>query len=147
MKTITRASGAFRWDGVPVLAYKEAGTHFRGITRQILHAGDEATGAELRYFEIEPGGHSTLERHEHAHVVLVIRGRGGCLVGDEVHDLDTHDVVFVPPVTWHQFRAHRGEALGFLCLVRCERDRPQRPSEDDLEVLRANAAIAAFVRV
>ena len=31
-------------------------------------------------------------------------------------------------MTWHQFRATGGEPLGFLCLVRRERDKPQRPT-------------------
>ena len=72
---------------------------------------------ELRYFEVAPGGFSTLERHEHMHGVLILRGRGQCLVGDEVKSLETNDLVTVPPMTWHQFRATKNEPLGFLCMV------------------------------
>jgi hypothetical protein len=49
-------------------------------------------------------------------------------------------------MTWHQFRATNDEALGFLCVVSCERDRPQRPGPDDLEALRANPAVSDFIR-
>ena len=82
---------------------------------------------ELRYFEVAPGGFSTLERHEHMHAVLILRGRGHCLVGDEVKQLETRDLVTVPPMTWHQFRATTDEPLGFLCMVDAQRDKPQLP--------------------
>ena len=43
-------------------------------------------------------------------------------------DLAPHDLVRVPPRTWHQFRATPTAPLGFLCLVACGRDRPERPA-------------------
>jgi mannose-6-phosphate isomerase-like protein (cupin superfamily) len=101
---------------------------------------------ELRYFEVAPGGFSTLERHQHMHAVLVLRGRGHCLVGTEVRPVETRDLVTVPPMTWHQFRATAGEPLGFLCMVNASRDKPQLPSADDLEQLGADAKVAAFLR-
>jgi quercetin dioxygenase-like cupin family protein len=104
-------------------------------------------GVELRYFEVAAGGHTTLEQHEHVHAVMIVRGAGRCLVAGEVHDVAPHDLVFVPPQSWHQFRATGDEPLGFLCLVRCDRDRPRRPGARDLERLRADPAIAAFIRV
>ena len=138
----------FRWEGVPVLAYKEeGGTHFRDITRQVLFDGGDGLGAELRYFEIAPGGHSTLERHDHAHSVMLLRGRGRALVGREIHHLRANDLVRVPPNTWHQFRAAADEPLGFLCLVRSDRDKPRRPTAGELAKLRADRRVAAFVRV
>jgi quercetin dioxygenase-like cupin family protein len=147
-KTHIAQSAPFRWEEIPVLAYKEdGGTHFRDITRQVLFDGRDGLGAELRYFEVAPGGHSTLERHDHAHSVMVLRGRGQALVGDEIHELRANDLVKVPPQTWHQFRATTGEPLGFLCLVRSDRDKPRRPTADELAVLRADGRVAAFLRV
>jgi len=146
-KTHIRQTAPFRWDDVPVLAYKEdGGTHFRTITRQVLFEGSAHLGAELRYFEIAPGGYSTLERHDHIHSVMVVRGRGQSLVGAEIHELAQNDLVTVPPQTWHQFRATTAEPLGFLCLVKSERDRPQRPTTEDIAVLRQDARIAEFIR-
>ena len=49
------------------LAYKADGDHFRDITRQVLFGAETGGASELRYFEIGPDGHSTLERHEHTH--------------------------------------------------------------------------------
>ena len=94
---------------------------------------------------LSPGGFSTLERHEHMHGVLILRGSGHCLVGDEVKSLGTNDLVTIAPMTWHQFRASKGEPLGFLCMVNAERDRPQLPTADDIARLRSNPAIAAFL--
>jgi mannose-6-phosphate isomerase-like protein (cupin superfamily) len=135
----------FRWDGVEMRPYKEdERALYKTITRQILFSDPKMAG-ELRYFEVAPGGFSTLERHEHMHGVLILRGRGACLVGDEVKVLGTHDLVTVPPMTWHQFRATTDEALGFLCMVNAERDKPQLPTSDDIARMKQNPAIAAFL--
>jgi mannose-6-phosphate isomerase-like protein (cupin superfamily) len=147
MNAIIRHVGGHRWDGVPVLNYKEEGTHFRAISRQVLFHGGPKLGTELRYFEIEPGGHSTLERHDHIHSVMVIRGSGHCLVGDAGYDIGANDLVYVPTMTWHQFRATAGEPLGFLCLVNVERDRPERPDEKSMVALRSIPTVAEFIRL
>jgi quercetin dioxygenase-like cupin family protein len=138
--------GDFHWQDVPVLAYKHAGSApFRDVTRQVLF-DDPALACQLRYFEVAPGGHTTLERHAHVHAVVVVRGEGHCLVGDTVHELALHDLVHVPPLTWHQFRAPPDAPLGFLCLVNAERDRAQLPDAADLAALRRDPAVAAFIR-
>lgn len=140
-----RKAAHFRWEGVEHRPYKDDDeAPFKTISRQTLFSDPRLLG-ELRYFEIEPGGYSTLERHEHMHAVLVLRGRGTCLVGTSVHALGPHDLVTILPFTWHQFRATSGEPLGFLCLVNSDRDRPQLPSAEDIAALRADAAVAAFL--
>jgi len=126
---VRKHSGNFHWQGVDVLAYKQEGSApFKDVTRQVLFEGKELP-AQLRYFEVAPGGHTTLERHEHVHAVMVIRGKGRCLVGEKAFDLAPNDLVSVPPMTWHQFRAADDEPLGFLCMVPAERDRPQLPAD------------------
>jgi mannose-6-phosphate isomerase-like protein (cupin superfamily) len=145
-KTIHRKAKGYRWEGVAELPYKEDDRAlFKSITRQVLFADPELHG-ELRYFEMAAGGFSTLERHEHMHAVLILRGRGHCLVGEEVKAVETRDLVTVPAMTWHQFRATQGEPLGFLCMVNATRDKPQLPSAEDLAKLETNAKIAAFLR-
>jgi mannose-6-phosphate isomerase-like protein (cupin superfamily) len=139
------ATDDFRWDGVEMRPYKEdERALFKTITRQVLFSDPNMAG-ELRYFEVAPGGYSTLERHEHMHAVLILRGSGHCMVGSEIKSLGTHDLVTVPPMTWHQFRATKSEPLGFLCMVNAERDKPQLPSADDVARMSANADIAAFL--
>jgi hypothetical protein len=141
-------SGEYTWADVSVHPYKEdGGTHFMSITRQTLFKGEGNLPVELRYFEMQPGGHSTLERHDHQHLVTIGRGCGQVLVGNQVYDVNTLDVVHIPPQTWHQFRANRGEHLGFLCVVSCERDKPHRPDLAEQEALRSNPVIGDFIRV
>ena len=138
-------SGPMRWQEVAVLEYKrDPDEPFRDVTRQVLF-DDPSLSCQLRYFEVAPRGYTTLERHEHAHAVLIERGRGRCLIGDRVHDVAEHDLVHVPPLTWHQFQADKNEPLGFLCMVNAERDRPQLPTAEDLHRLRENPVVAAFM--
>ena len=136
----------FRWDDVPVLAYRqeEGVAPFRDVTRQALFRRPDLRG-ELRYFEVAAGGHSTLERHGHTHAVLVLRGMGACLVGSAVHALRAYDLVTVPPRTWHQFRAAANAPLGFLCMVDAERDRPELPDAHALATLQQDPAVARFL--
>jgi quercetin dioxygenase-like cupin family protein len=136
---------AFRWESVDLLAYKaDTASPFRDVTRQTLFRRDDLAG-ELRYFEVAPGGHSTLERHGHVHAVLILRGHGSCLVGDTVHPVGVHDLVTVPPTTWHQFRAAADAPLGFLCLVDAVRDKGELPDEVALAAMKAHPAVAAFL--
>jgi quercetin dioxygenase-like cupin family protein len=140
-----RAFDGFRWDDVSLLAYKEEGVApFKAITRQTLFQDSELK-CELRYFEVAPGGYSTLERHEHTHGVMILRGEADVLVGDEVRAVKTHDLVRIPPMTWHQFRTKGDTPMGFLCMVNVERDKPQLPSEGELAAMKTNPAVAAFL--
>ena len=129
------ADGDFGWCEVERLRYKDEGSApFKDITRQVLFAQPDQ-GCELRYFEVAAGGYSTLERHQHTHAVLILRGRGSVRLGSEVHALAERDLVTIDPLTWHQFHAAPDCALGFLCLVSKERDRPQLPNETERQAL------------
>ena len=125
---VLKASG-FRWESVTLRDYKAPGTApFKDVTRQTLlgeGAGEQPLNFLIRYFEIEPGGYSTLERHRHPHAVIVLRGRGRVTLGARTHDLAPHDCVYVAPGQPHQFQAGASEPLGFLCIVDRERDRPE----------------------
>lgn len=139
----------YRWDGVPVHEYKTEGTEFRGVTRQTLLGGggsDPALAFETRYFEVEPGGYSSLETHEHPHSVVVIRGRGEVVLGDRVETVAPFDCVYVAPGTFHQFHATADEPLGFLCMVDRDRDRPRLPDDDELARLRESPEVARRIR-
>ncbi len=143
--TIRAFRDGFRWADTDLLAYKEDGSApFRAISRQVLFAEPDL-GCELRYFEMAACGYSTLERHEHAHAVMILRGAGHALVGGEVRRVATHDLVHIPAWSWHQFRATPDAPLGFLCMVNALRDRPQLPTAEDLAALRSDAAVAAFL--
>ena len=137
--------GGYRWDGVAYQPYKQDGSApFKDISRQTLFH-DPSLGCELRYFEMDAAGYSTLERHEHTHAVMIFRGRGQCLLGTEVRDVKEHDLITIPAWTWHQFRAAGDAPLGFLCMVNTTRDRPVLPTEADLSEMRSVPVVARFL--
>jgi mannose-6-phosphate isomerase-like protein (cupin superfamily) len=76
---------------------------------------------------------------------MILRGSADVLVGDEVRSVKTHDLVRIPPMTWHQFRTTGDEPMGFLCMVNVERDKPQLPTDADLDAMKANPLVAGFL--
>ncbi|HWP37262.1 MAG TPA: cupin domain-containing protein [Gemmatimonadales bacterium] len=118
----------FRWNGVDLREYKTAADDYRGVTRQTLlgeQRGEEPLNFLTRYFEVQPGGYSSLEFHRHPHAVIVIRGTGHVQLGEETYEISPFDCVYVAPGTKHQFRATGNAPLGFVCIVDRVRDRPQ----------------------
>ena len=65
---LCKAPPDYRWENVDVRAYKE-------------EASAPDLSGELRYFEVAPGGWTTLERHSHVNAVTILRGSGRVLVG------------------------------------------------------------------
>jgi quercetin dioxygenase-like cupin family protein len=120
-------SGGAGFGGIAAGEYKDAAGSWCEITRRVLLgplAGD-ALAFELRYFEIAPGGWSSLERHRHPHAVVVLSGRGEVRLGAERHPIAPFDAVYVAPEDPHQFRAAADQKLGILCVVDAERDAPE----------------------
>ena len=137
------------WRGVPPRPYKDRPGLFAGVRRHTLLAdgdGEPALPFQVRYFEVRPGGFTSLERHHHPHAVMVLRGRGQVILGTELHPIAPMDVVYIAPETLHQLHAAPDEPLGFLCVVPRDRDRPRLASEEDLQALsRSNAEIARLL--
>ncbi|MFP4146953.1 MAG: cupin domain-containing protein [Halorhodospira sp.] len=141
----------YRWDGVEEEAYKAEGTHFSGARRQTLvgrPSGQEAPAFETRYFEVDPGGYTTLERHAHTHVVIIVRGRAEVILDNRVECAAPLDCIYIAPWSWHQIHAvaDEDEPLGFLCTVEQDRDRPERPDDEALARLCAEPAVARRIR-
>ncbi len=132
----------YTWSEVECEAYKqgqEAGREWKNIVRQVLVGKQaEETSFHLRYFEIAPGGYSSLEKHAHAHVVIAVHGQGRVVLNDQAQDMQQFDTVYIAPWTPHQFLAVGDEPFGFFCIVDAERDRPQAVSPQ--EGRRAQAA-------
>ncbi len=137
-----------RWRNIEELVYKDEDglASFKDVSRRILFGEAHQDGMEVRYFEVDAGGHTTLEKHEHTHLVIPIKGSGACLVGDEVLPLAMHDLVYIPAWAWHQFRAAENEVFGFLCLVKVERDRATLPTKEEIAEMKNNPEVADFIR-
>ncbi len=144
-----QSEGDFRWQGVGVTEYKNTPAtmdDFARVTRQTLfgHSG-EAIGFEVRYFEIAPGGWSSLECHEHAHAVIGLRGTGRVLLGTEVRELGFLDLAYIGPNCIHRLTNETDAPFGFLCIVDARRDRPRRLNAADVPHLLENPDLAAMV--
>lgn len=126
----------YSWEGVERKEYKTNSQVFKDIHRYSL-LGEGENESELnvhtRYFEISPGGYSSLETHHHPHSVVVIRGGGSVVLNNETHNLGLHDVVFISPGTIHQFLADKGDYLGFICIVDRYRDKPAIPDDEQIQ--------------
>ena len=108
--------GDFSWDGVPVDTYP--GDRGKQVTRQVMIGpGDGAKNFAVRYFEVDPGGHTSLDNHEHDHGVIVVRGRGKVLLGDKKYDIDYGDAIYISPNETHRFENDSDRPLGFSCVI------------------------------
>ncbi|HLB25416.1 MAG TPA: cupin domain-containing protein [Nitrospirota bacterium] len=127
---------SYTWSLTEKEAYKAEPGGWCGIDRNVLIGGKgEGTKFHLRYFEINPGGNSSLEKHGHEHVVICVRGRGRAVVEDKMHDLESLDVLYIAPDAPHQLLNPHDEPFGFLCIVDAERDKPRELSKDELKKL------------
>lgn len=119
----------FHWPDRPDSAYKsDARLVFAGVRRvELVGKSAEACTFDLRYFEIAPGGYTSLERHAHVHVLIGARGRGELQLDGAARPLAVNDVAYVAPQQVHQLRNAGDEPFGFYCIVDRHRDRPQAP--------------------
>ncbi len=141
-----RAGG---WDGIEPEGYRPGAAV--GIARHTIVGGWKpdpgAPGPqlELRFFELDPGTASRLERHEHEHYVIVGRGIGHAVVGERVEEVAAGDVIYVAPLELHQFINRGDERFGFYCIVTAARDGAQIPEKEEIERLLASP-VGPFIR-
>lgn len=141
MKVHLRYNGNI-WENSKRYEYKGK----RDVVKYVLFGEEEGLNFELRVFVVEPGGATSLEKHQHRHAVLVLEGEGTALVGDKLYDIKPLDGIFVPPLTPHQFVANKGSILKILCVVDVHRDKPQRLSDQELENLLKNPEISGVIK-
>ncbi|MGQ9898210.1 MAG: cupin domain-containing protein [Acidobacteriota bacterium] len=145
----TPCTEPFRWVGIPITAYQSTpatAADFAGITRQTLFGySGETIGFEVRYFEIAPGGWSSLECHEHAHAVIGLRGVGKVLLGDTVQTLGFLDLAYIGANCVHRLVNEGTTPFGFLCIVDAKRDRPRRLRPADVPELLVNPALVRLI--
>ena len=118
----TIENGELRWHDVPVRAYGPENSGADNATRQILIGTDEnSPNFHVRYFAVQPGGHTSLDQHAHEHGVYILHGRARVRLENSEHELNTGDVVYIPGNQIHQFFASGQEPFGFLCVVPARR--------------------------
>lgn len=139
----------FDWDGIDKIDYKptEGQITFKDVTRQNLVADGKNTNFHVRYFEVAPGGHSTLEKHQHVHVVFCVRGKGKVLVNDKVYQTNPLDMIVIPPWGVHELINESDEAFGFFCIVDSQRDKFQLLSEEEINELKNNSEVEKTLKI
>jgi quercetin dioxygenase-like cupin family protein len=128
MSTIHRFIGEWgtrnEWDGARSRAYSQGA---QGATETwLIGKAELAENFAMRYYELEPGGHSHEEHHPYDHGVIFLRGSGEVTVGAEVHAVGLGDVVYISPDEVHQIRNTGGEPLGWLCIIPARRQKQGR---------------------
>ena len=117
MGVIHRYKEQFDWEGVELSRYPPE-RDMKGVSvRRLIGPAEEAPNFALRYFEIEPGGWTSLDQHAHDHGVVVMRGQGRVRLGEEEFDITFGDVVYVPGNEVHQFKNTGEETFGFFCVI------------------------------
>jgi mannose-6-phosphate isomerase-like protein (cupin superfamily) len=117
-RRVVRATGT-GWEGVETAGYTPQATG-TGVARHTIVGSRKADPSEpgprmeLRYFEVAPGSASRLEKHEHEHYVIVRKGLGYAVIGEE--------------------------PFGFYCFVDTCRDFSQQPTSEELDRLQASSA-------
>src|SRR5207244_9106719 len=93
----TIEKGELRWHDVPVQAYGPENSGADKATRQILIGKDEnSPNFHMRYFAVQPGGHTSLDQHAHEHGVYILHGRARLRLENNEHELNAGDVVYIP---------------------------------------------------
>ncbi len=119
MSSVHRFSGSgndYHWEGVPTEIYEVEGVH-GAMKRVLVGPADGAPNFVMRYFQIESGGHSRLERHPHEHGVIILQGKAKVQLNEEFVTLEPLDTVFVAGNDLHQFTNIGDQPLGFICVI------------------------------
>jgi quercetin dioxygenase-like cupin family protein len=112
----------FGWSGARVRQYGLGASE--GVTETwLIGKAEEAQNFALRYYEIDPGGHSRQETHAHDHGIVFVSGQGRVLLGEASHDVAQGDVVYIRPYTLHQIINTGPAMLGFLCIIPARREK------------------------
>jgi quercetin dioxygenase-like cupin family protein len=139
----------FNWDTVSKVAYKRqdgSQTFFR-VERQNIISSDDGVDFDVRYFECGSGGYTTLEKHQHTHIVMIARGLGRVIIGENVYDAEPFDFFIIPEWQPHQLMNAGEEPFGFFCTVNARRDRFTLLSREETEKLRQHKEIMDAIKI
>lgn len=91
----------------------------RDVTMKILIGQNEGSGnIIMRYFKIQPGGHTPFHNHPYEHVIKVEKGKGVAVdAGKKEHEISAGQSLFVEPDEKHQFKNTSGEILELVCII------------------------------
>ena len=107
----------YEWEGVIPERYDAKA--FKGVVKRVLVGpNDEASNYVIRYFQLEPGSSSRLEKHAHDHGVVILHGEAKVQLNEEFISLRAMDSVYVAGNDLHQFTNIGERSLGFICVIK-----------------------------
>jgi len=98
----------------------------RDTTIQVLISAQEGPNFALRKFSMKPGGGMPRHTNTVEHEQYVLRGHAHVGIGEDVHEVNAGDVVFIPEGVVHFYENIGEEPFEFLCVV------PNKP--DDIKI-------------
>lgn len=139
----------YRWQDVPKVEYKkqQSGNTFYKVDRQNIISSADGVDFEVRYFECGPQGFTTLEKHEHVHIVMIARGQGRVIIGESIFEACLHDYFVIPSWAPHQLINAGDEPFAFFCSVNAKRDKFAQLSKDETEKLKESNDVAKWIRI
>ena len=87
------------------------------LIRNLITPREGAPTFSMRVFDVLPGGHTPLHQHDYEHEIFILEGEGEVTEGKRILSLEPGSVVFIRPMTPHQFRNPNDSVLRFLCLI------------------------------
>ena len=100
-----------------------------GASKSVLISDQEAPNFSMRKFTIKAGGsmpcHINLVEHEQ----YVLNGAARVTINDQVHEVQTGDVVYIPAGVPHSYETIGDVAFEFLCVVPNQHDETILKSE------------------
>jgi quercetin dioxygenase-like cupin family protein len=85
--------------------------------RLLIGKNDGAKNFCMRIFQLDPGGHTPLHRHEWEHEIFFHEGQGEIFLGDAWKQVGPGCAAFVPGEADHQIKNTGTGVLSFVCLI------------------------------
>ncbi len=78
---------------------------------------DGAPNFAMRFFEVEPGGHTPLHHHPYEHEIYVMEGKGTVWREGREVMIEPGHVLYIPADEKHQFKNAGEKPFKFMCLI------------------------------
>jgi len=143
----------YSWDTINLIDYKNVSEKsdikvtFNNITRQNIITKKDGVDFEVRLFECGSYGFSTLEKHQHTHIVMIARGTGKVIIGKNIYDAKPFDFFIIPEWHPHQLINTAKTPFAFFCTVNAKRDNFKLLSNEEIGQLRKNKDIDKWVKI
>jgi quercetin dioxygenase-like cupin family protein len=108
----------FDWDDTieKVIPPEDSAVGAKG--KVVIGPQDAAPNFVFRYFNVEPGGHSTMpDQHLHDHGIMILHGQGEVHLDGKVTTVGPNDIVYIAPNAVHGIVNTGDSPLGFLCVI------------------------------